>query len=81
MITKLDLMDEGTNALDIFEGKLLPLKKGYVGVINRSQANIDENKSVEESLKKEEVFFKSSLYKYDFPSFPSLFFKLCSPCL
>ena len=56
-------MDEGTNALDIFEGKLLPLKKGYVGVINRSQANIDENKSVEESLKKEEVFFKSSLYK------------------
>ena len=57
-------MDEGTNALDIFEGKLLPLKKGYVGVINRSQANIDENKSVEESLRKEEFFFKRDQSPY-----------------
>ena len=35
VITKLDLMDEGTDAREIFEGKLLPLKKGYIGVINR----------------------------------------------
>ena len=35
MITKLDLMDEGTDAREIFEGKLLPLKKGYIGVVNR----------------------------------------------
>jgi hypothetical protein len=32
-------MDEGTDARDIFEGKLLPLKKGYIGVINRFLEN------------------------------------------
>ena len=35
VITKLDLMDKGTDALDIFHGKLLPLKLGYIGVVNR----------------------------------------------
>jgi hypothetical protein len=35
VITKLDLMDDGTDAREIFEGKLLPLKKGYIGVVNR----------------------------------------------
>lgn len=28
MITKLDLMDEGTDARDILENKLLPLRRG-----------------------------------------------------
>lgn len=28
MITKLDLMDEGTDAKDILENKLLPLRRG-----------------------------------------------------
>ena len=37
VITKLDLMDEGTDAKDILENKLLPLRRGYVGVVNRSQ--------------------------------------------
>jgi hypothetical protein len=36
VLTKLDLMDEGTHALDILTNKLLPLKHGYVGVVNRS---------------------------------------------
>ena len=30
VITQLDLMDDGTDARDIFENKLLPLKKGYI---------------------------------------------------
>ena len=63
VITKLDLMDEGTNALDIFEGKLLPLKLGYVGVVNRSQKDIDGKASIEKALKKEADFFASSPYK------------------
>ena len=37
VITKLDLMDEGTDARDVLENKLLPLRRGYVGVVNRSQ--------------------------------------------
>lgn len=37
VITKLDLMDDGTDARDVLENKLLPLRRGYVGVVNRSQ--------------------------------------------
>lgn len=32
VITKLDLMDGGTDARDILENKIFPLKRGYVGV-------------------------------------------------
>merc|ERR1712018_781063 len=63
VITKLDLMDEGTNAKDIFEGKLLPLKKGYVGVVNRSQKDIEGNRSIKEAIQKENDFFINSAYK------------------
>ena len=31
VITKLDLMDQGTDARDILENKLLPLRRGYIG--------------------------------------------------
>ena len=40
VITKIDIMDEGTNALDLIEGKIYPLRLGYVGVICRSQKDI-----------------------------------------
>jgi len=29
VITKLDLMDEGTDARDILENRILPLRRGY----------------------------------------------------
>ncbi|SCU82761.1 LAME_0C02762g1_1 [Lachancea meyersii CBS 8951] len=57
VITKMDLMDSGTNALDILSGKLYPLKLGFVGVVNRSQQDIQSNRSVEEALDNEEAFF------------------------
>lgn len=57
VITKLDLMDSGTNALDILSGKMYPLKLGFVGVVNRSQQDIQLNKSVEEALDNEEEYF------------------------
>ena len=34
-------MDEGTDAWDVLENRLLPLRRGYVGVVNRSQKDID----------------------------------------
>ena len=37
VITKIDLMDDGTNALDSLNGKEYPLKLGYFGVKCRSQ--------------------------------------------
>ena len=36
VITKIDLMDEGTNANEILQGKVVALKLGYVGVVCRS---------------------------------------------
>lgn len=36
MITKLDLMDEGTDAREILENKLLPLRRGEVSVQRES---------------------------------------------
>ncbi len=63
VITKLDLMDEGTDARDIFEGRIVPLKKGYIGVVNRSQKDIDDGKSIVQSLEKEREYFRNSPYK------------------
>ena len=40
VLTKIDLMDEGTNCVDIIQGKVYPLKLGYIGVIGRSQKDI-----------------------------------------
>ena len=36
VLTKIDLMDEGVDALDLIQGKHYPLKLGYVGVVCRS---------------------------------------------
>lgn len=57
VITKLDLMDEGTDARDILENRVLPLKRGYVGVVNRSQKDIDGRKDIRAALMAERQFF------------------------
>ena len=57
VITKLDLMDEGTDALDILQGELYPLKLGYIGVVCRSQKDIEDSKPISDSIKDEEKFF------------------------
>ncbi|XP_055770121.1 dynamin-2-like isoform X2 [Salvelinus fontinalis] len=59
VITKLDLMDEGTDARDILENKLLPLRRGYIGVVNRSQKDIDGRKDIKAALGAERKFFLS----------------------
>lgn len=57
VITKLDLMDEGTDARDILENKLLPLRRGYIGVVNRSQRDIEGRKDINAALAAERKFF------------------------
>ncbi|XDV13726.1 hypothetical protein PO909_002078, partial [Leuciscus waleckii] len=59
VITKLDLMDEGTDARDILENKLLPLRRGYIGVVNRSQKDIDGKKDIRVAMAAERKFFLS----------------------
>ncbi|EPQ56201.1 hypothetical protein GLOTRDRAFT_115554 [Gloeophyllum trabeum ATCC 11539] len=57
VLTKLDLMDAGTNALDVLTGRVYPLKLGFIGVVNRSQQDINEGKPMEDALNRETEFF------------------------
>ena len=59
VLTKLDLMDEGTDAKDILENKFLPLRRGYVGIVNRSQKDIDGKKDIKAAQAAERKFFLS----------------------
>jgi len=59
VLTKLDLMDEGTDARDVLENKLLPLRRGYVGVVNRSQKDIEGRKDIKIAVEAERKFFLS----------------------
>lgn len=34
---QLDIMDRGTDARNLLLGKVIPLRLGYIGVVNRSQ--------------------------------------------
>ncbi|XP_058069421.1 dynamin-related protein 3A-like isoform X2 [Magnolia sinica] len=58
VITKLDIMDRGTDARNFLLGKVIPLRLGYVGVVNRSQEDIIYNRSIKEALAYEEDFFR-----------------------
>lgn len=57
VITKLDLMDQGTDARDILENRVFPLQRGYIGVVNRSQKDIEGKKDIQAALKSEVDFF------------------------
>uniref|UniRef100_A0A914WNB9 dynamin GTPase n=1 Tax=Plectus sambesii TaxID=2011161 RepID=A0A914WNB9_9BILA len=59
VLTKIDLMDGGTNARDILENRLIPLTYGYVGIVNRSQRDIDGKKNVQSALEAELNFFRN----------------------
>lgn len=59
VLTKLDLMDQGTDARDILENKVFPLRRGYIGVISRSQKDIEGRIDIQASLEKERKFFRS----------------------
>ncbi|PLW21487.1 hypothetical protein PCANC_04992 [Puccinia coronata f. sp. avenae] len=59
VLTKLDLMDTGTNALDILTGRVYPLKLGFTGIVNRSQHDINMKLPMEQALAKEDEFFRN----------------------
>uniref|UniRef100_A0A8C9ZNF2 Dynamin-1-like protein n=1 Tax=Sander lucioperca TaxID=283035 RepID=A0A8C9ZNF2_SANLU len=37
VVTKLDLMDAGTDAMDVLMGRVIPVKLGIIGVVNRME--------------------------------------------
>ncbi|CAH8564279.1 unnamed protein product [Dicrocoelium dendriticum] len=73
ILTKLDLMDHGTDAHDLLLGRVVPVKLGIVGVVNRSQADIKSGKTIEEALQDEASFLQRR--------YPSLASRNGTPCL
>lgn len=60
VLTKVDLMDKGTDAVDILEGKSYKLQYPWVGVVNRSQADINKNVDMIVARRKEREFWATS---------------------
>ena len=59
VLTKLDIMDAGTDARKALMNEEIELKLGYVGVKNRSKQDLINKLSMAETSKKEKEFFKS----------------------
>ena len=59
VLTKLDLMDAGTDALAVLQGRVIPLKRGFVGVVNRSQQDLFDGKSPQAAREHEARFFSN----------------------
>lgn len=59
VLTKVDLMDDGTDVVDILAGRIIPLRLGYVPVVNRGQRDIENNKKITAALDAEKHFFEN----------------------
>jgi dynamin 1-like protein len=59
VLTKVDLMDKGTDVVDILAGRIIPLRLGYVPVVNRGQRDIEMNKAISSALENERDFFEN----------------------
>lgn len=59
VLTKIDLMDQGTDVIEILANRVIPLRYGYVPVINRGQKDINSNKSIKSALEYERHFFET----------------------
>lgn len=60
VLTKLDLMDKGTNATEVLEGRAYRLQHPWVGIVNRSQADINKNVDMIVARRKEREYFETS---------------------
>ncbi|KAJ3042803.1 vacuolar protein sorting-associated protein 1 [Rhizophlyctis rosea] len=59
VLTKVDLMDQGTDVVDILAGRVIPLRLGYVPVVNRGQRDIETKKKISVALEAERNFFEN----------------------
>ena len=57
VITKIDIMDKGTDASSMLLNEEIPLRLGYVGVKGRSQFDIKQKMKVKDALKEEAKYF------------------------
>ena len=59
VITKIDIMDKGTSAKRMIEGKDVHLRLGFIGIKNRSQQDIIDRLTVKQAIEKEQLFFST----------------------
>lgn len=59
VLTKVDIMDHGTDCCDVLTNKVIPLRRGYIAVVNRSQRDIDGSATVRNGLTKELEYFQN----------------------
>ena len=52
-------MDEDTDALDLLQREVYPLKLDYIGVVCRSQKDINDKKPISDAILDEDKFFKT----------------------
>ncbi|TNV71503.1 hypothetical protein FGO68_gene9569 [Halteria grandinella] len=57
VLTKIDIMDQGTNAIKMLKGEEVNLKYGYVGVKLRSQQDIKDNIPITQAVLREKNYF------------------------
>lgn len=60
VLTKIDLMDKGTDAVEILEGRSFKLQFPWVGVVNRSQADINKNTDMIAARHREREYFANT---------------------
>ncbi|KAM0944619.1 putative dynamin stalk domain, dynamin, GTPase region, GTPase effector domain, Dynamin superfamily [Dioscorea sansibarensis] len=60
VLTKIDLMDKGTDAVDILEGKSYRLQFPWIGVVNRSQADINKSVDMIAARRREREYFANT---------------------
>ncbi|EPT27542.1 dynamin-related protein DRPA [Toxoplasma gondii ME49] len=58
VVTKVDTLEEGADCSEVLRNRVIPLKRGYVGVVCRGQRQAAEM-SIRDGLKEEESFFRS----------------------
>ncbi|XP_017551829.1 dynamin-1-like protein isoform X1 [Pygocentrus nattereri] len=58
VVSKLDLMDAGTDALEVLLGRVIPVRLGIIGVVNRSQHDLNTQKTVADACRDEQAFLQ-----------------------
>ena len=57
VLTKVDIMDRGTDCRDVLMGRQMKLRHGWVAVVNRGQADINSKVQMTDARAKERAFF------------------------
>lgn len=57
VLTKIDIMDPGTNCRDVLDGAAYTLRNGWIGIVNRGQADINSKMSMQDARRKEMDYF------------------------